>query len=279
MRQPSLPYNLLKFSLQIYGRKPGELEPDEYDVAQSQAKEECALQSKILVSEQGMKAAVPKQAVDSALAAMAQRYESHQSFEDDLISSGLDKESMAEALEVELLVEAAIAQIAAQAELPSDKEVTEAFAACHGHGFERRLARHILITINDQFPENSRLAAMVRISKVRRLAVEAGTDFDALAARFSECPSSIQGGTIGLVERGKLYASLDESLFSMEVGEVSEVLESPMGFHLILCEKIVTEAEDTFDKVKEKFREKMLAQAQKKEIRAWLASLQDADSC
>ena len=50
MRQPSLPYNLLKFALQIYGRRPAELNSTEYGVVQSQAQEECVLHARILAS-------------------------------------------------------------------------------------------------------------------------------------------------------------------------------------------------------------------------------------
>ena len=279
MRKPSLPYTLLKFALQTYGKTPAELDSNERTVVQSQAEEECHLQTKILASVPGMKAAVPEKAVEDALAAVAGRYDTESDFEADLAENGMTRQSMADALEVELAVEAAVGIVASQAEVPGEAEVEEAFATYHGQAAQLRSARHILITINDQFPDNSRLAALARINKVRSLAMKSNASFEELAARFSECPSSIQGGGLGKVGRGKLYPALDESLFSMEAGEISEVLESPMGFHILLCEEIADSAVEDPQKVKDAIRRKLYQKAQKKTVRTWLASLQGPADC
>ena len=56
--------------------------------------------------------------------------------------------------------------------------------------------------------------------------------FAELALKHSECPTALQGGVLGIVPRGKLYPELDAVLFSIKAGEVSEIVESEIGFHL-----------------------------------------------
>ena len=49
----------------------------------------------------------------------------------------------------------------------------------------------------------------------------------------------MEAGKLGAIKRGQLFPELDSVLFSMQEGTVSDVLESEIGFHLLLCEKIV----------------------------------------
>ncbi|MDD5462304.1 MAG: peptidylprolyl isomerase [Methylococcales bacterium] len=59
-----------------------------------------------------------------------------------------------------------------------------------------------------------------------------------LALKHSECPTALQGGVSGIVPRGKLCPELDAALFSIKAGEISEIVESEIGFHLVLCQQI-----------------------------------------
>ena len=60
--------------------------------------------------------------------------------------------------------------------------------------------------------------------------------------KHSECPTALQGGLLGEVPSGQLYPELDAALFLMHEGETSEILESPMGLHLLRCEAITPAA-------------------------------------
>jgi peptidyl-prolyl cis-trans isomerase SurA len=69
--------------------------------------------------------------------------------------------------------------------------------------------------------------------------IKAGADFAGLAKKYSEDPgSSLQGGDLGFVKRGVFYPEFESAAFSLENGEISNVVESPVGFHIIqLIEK------------------------------------------
>lgn len=273
MLQPSLPYNMLKFSLQMFHHPPAELKRSELAVIQKRAKEECVLQKKILASKEAMKVVIPEKSVKDAVAAIAERYASPKTFAQDMAKNDLDLESMADALAVELTVEATLSRVAAAVQPPSETQVEEIFQESNREKPEQRRLRHILITINDQFPENTRQAALTRINKVQDKVLAPGANFSELAQRYSECPSALQGGTIGPVTRGGLYPSLEETLFVMEAGETSEVVESDMGFHILLCEEVLKGEKIASDEAKSKIRKLLHAKTLKKAMQSWLANL------
>ncbi len=273
MLQPSHPYNMLKFSLQLFRRSPNELESIEYEAVKTRADAECALQLKVLSSKEGMNVVVPQISIEEALAAITARYESAEAFKNDLLANDMDPIAMASALEVDLTVEATMAQVAAQAAPPSETEVMEILQTSNTTKPEKRRLRHILVTINDQFPENSRQAALSRITTLRDKALAPGKDFSELAQRYSECPSALQGGSINPVARGGIHPCLEETLFSMEEGEISKIVESNMGFHILLCEEKLKTEKLLPKEAKVKIRKSMHAQIKKKAVQTWLSNL------
>jgi len=61
-----------------------------------------------------------------------------------------------------------------------------------------------------------------------------GRDFAEMAAEHSECHSGREtGGSLGWMERGRAIPAFEEAAFPLEIGEISDVVETPLGFHLI----------------------------------------------
>lgn len=63
--------------------------------------------------------------------------------------------------------------------------------------------------------------------------LQQGGDFAALAKQHSDCPSSAKGGDLGQFGRGQMVGPFEEAVFGMEVGQVSGVVETPFGYHII----------------------------------------------
>ena len=61
-----------------------------------------------------------------------------------------------------------------------------------------------------------------------------GTDFEDIAWTHSDCPSGRNAkGQLGWIGKGTLVNDLDDVLFELETGELSEVVETQLGLHLI----------------------------------------------
>lgn len=103
---------------------------------------------------------------------------------------------------------------------------------------ETRVLRHILITLNDEFAENRPLKARARLNDIRKTLIKDPQRFAELALKYSECPTSLDGGLLGTVQRGQLYPELEPVAFALQAGELSAIAESPMGLHLLRCDSI-----------------------------------------
>ncbi len=63
--------------------------------------------------------------------------------------------------------------------------------------------------------------------------IQSGTDFGELAGKHSDCPSAQSGGDLGMFGPGQMVPEFDNVAFSMDIGAVSDVVETPFGYHLI----------------------------------------------
>lgn len=63
--------------------------------------------------------------------------------------------------------------------------------------------------------------------------LDGGADFAALAKEHSDCPSSQDGGDLGVFGKGMMVKEFETTAFALPVGGVSGVVETPFGYHLI----------------------------------------------
>jgi peptidyl-prolyl cis-trans isomerase D len=103
---------------------------------------------------------------------------------------------------------------------------------------EQRRASHILIQVADDADEETLNKAQAEAEEVLAK-LRAGEDFAALAKQHSDDPgSSAQGGDLGFFARGAMVPEFDESVFDMQPGDVSELVRTQFGFHIIKLAEI-----------------------------------------
>lgn len=113
----------------------------------------------------------------------------------------------------------------------TDQEVAQAWAT-QGPGVELH-ARHILLKVPTEATAAQR-DSVRRLAESLRQRAAGGEDFPALAKQYSQDPGSAQnGGDLGFFSRGRMVAPFEDAAFKLKPGEISQVVETPFGYHVI----------------------------------------------
>lgn len=126
-------------------------------------------------------------------------------------------------------------------------------------------ASHILIKVEKDADEVTAKEALSKIKDIRKKAVT-GEDFAELAKKNSEGPTSVKGGDLGFFSKGMMVQPFDTAAFALEPNEISEVVKTEFGYHIIkLIEKKpagVTPFAEMEDKINQYLSQIQLDQAQ-----------------
>lgn len=268
-------YHRLRSSLTRYQKPPVNLDEQQTTLIQKQADRELTIESVILTSPEARGVVVPEASVNAAVDELQQRYESKEQFVEDLHQNGISLQGLGEALERQLRVEAVMEAVSART-----AAVSELDAQIHYYTYtdqyqlpETRTARHILITINQDFPENSRVRAAERAAEISKRLKKKPTRFVEQAAKHSECPTAMQGGLLGRVKPGQLFEAVDKALFALKAGEVSAPVESELGFHVLCCDTIHPAGTLSVEEALPSIQKHLQARRQRICQQAWLSDL------
>jgi peptidyl-prolyl cis-trans isomerase C len=161
------------------------------------------------------------------------------------------REQLRRGRRVDKLIEKAVADVAD----PTEAEI-EAYFSGHKDEFakgERVLAQHILISPDGDTP-TSKDEAISKINAIRERLLE-GKSFADEAAAHSMCPSGKEGGSLGWFSRGMMVPEFDAAAFSMKVGDVSDIIETQFGYHIIYKTDHEPAGEVDFAQVGDKIRD------------------------
>ncbi len=145
---------------------------------------------------------------------------------------------------------------AAEATPTIDDAAIAAYYESHRDEFERperRRTRLILIRLEAGASAAARREATARLRDIQAKFLS-GTPFADLAVRFSEADNATFGGDVGLKARGEMPAAFDAVAWSMEPGEVSDVVTLPEGLALILVEAVEPPRSASLDEVRDEIR-------------------------
>lgn len=273
------PYLTLKLSRELYQKPPASLAPEERQRVDQVVSRQLKIEQRILATPEAAQIVLPASSVQQALAEIRGRYASEEDYLADLERTGLDTHSLRAAIERDLTFDAVLDRIASLSVEVSDTDV-ELFYFMHRDRFRRpenRSLRHILITINDSLPGNDRVSARSRIDAIRERLQKSPKRFAEQAMKHSECPTALSGGLLGKLKNGQLYPELDAVAATLAAGAISEVVESPMGFHILYCESVEAASDVELAKVKEKIRSHLLESRRRACQKAWISGLLKQD--
>ena len=126
-------------------------------------------------------------------------------------------------------------------------------------------ASHILLKVDEKAPEAQRKQARTRIEALLKRA-RSGEDFAALAKQHSNDGSAAQGGDLGYFDRSTMVPPFTQAAFSLKPGEISDVVTTDFGYHIIKLTDRKSETTVPFEQVSPQIVE--FLSRQKKQARA-----------
>jgi peptidyl-prolyl cis-trans isomerase C len=172
---------------------------------------------------------------------ISQAYKQYQAQFDDEVSfnikiqeGGFNKASFQEYLKRQLSAQKWIEEFVAKDVIVDESEI-HAFYLENQHRFiqpEKIRARHILIQVKPQASNAEKEIASSLLADIKQ-EIDSGASFETLAREKSQDSSAAAGGDLGYFERGQMVKPFEKAAFSLAPGEVSEIIETRFGFHLI----------------------------------------------
>ncbi len=265
-------YLELKIAQELFKKSPDTLNEDELVQLGELAGKQARVERRILGSSEAASVMVPPATLATRLSEIRQRYPSAEEMSADLERIGLDADKLATAVERDLRIEAVLDKVASS--VPRVTEVdAEIYYRLHPEAFDRpdaRRLRHILITFANP---QEKAAAETTLTGLRSSCRDLDK-FSKAALRYSQCPTAMEGGLLGTVKRQQLFAELEPAAFALKAGELSTVLESPMGLHLLRCDEVLPSGMLPFSAVCAKVIEKLTDKRRREAQRSWIRKQQ-----
>ncbi len=114
--------------------------------------------------------------------------------------------------------------------------------------------------------------ARTKLQGIRKK-ILSGQDFAAMAREFSQDTSAKEGGITGWIQRGEMIPEIDTILFSLTPGQVSEIIETPMGYHIFRVEERKEKYKKTFEESRDLIYEKIYREKTMKRFQEWIDGL------
>ena len=151
-----------------------------------------------------------------------------------------NKESLKEPLKVQVeYIPYPFDQFSTPVQL-TDKEVEDYYNGNRVTKFttpKQARVRYIMVRLDPGADAKQKETALARANRIVAEARD-GKNFAELARKESGDPSAEKGGEIGWLNQGQLPEALDQQIFALAKGEISEPIETPLGFHIVKVEDI-----------------------------------------
>lgn len=217
---------------------------------------------------------VEEKTVSDEIEELKKRFPNEEAFNDEMRQMNFSEETlkvqMKKNLSVKQLVEKEIL-----AKVRVSDEDAKSFYDSHPEHFQQKekvRASHILIKSEADTDPVSKDERRTKLEAVKKR-IENGEDFAALAREFSQCPSAEKGGDLGFFERGNMVKPFEDAAFSMKPGEVSDIVVTPFGFHLIKVTDRTEAGTVSFDESKDRISQHLRQMKFTEEKNAYVGDL------
>ncbi|MFQ5559531.1 MAG: peptidylprolyl isomerase [Nitrospinota bacterium] len=156
--------------------------------------------------------------------------------EEALSREGITMDEYHEVLKEQRLISLVMNQEVTSQVFVDDKEVKSYYDKNSAEFMtdEEIRVRHIFVKSSDETPPEKQERAKSRIDDILKR-LRKGEDFTELAKIYSEDTTASSGGDLGFFVRGKMVAAFEDVAFGLNVGDISDVVKTGFGYHIIQC--------------------------------------------
>lgn len=210
--------------------------------------------------------------IDAKLAQGKARFKDEQDFKKAIKDLEMDEKDLREYTRRDLLISRFVETTFVAKATVSEAEI-RAFYDKNPDKFKRDesvKASHILIGVDSNATAAEKTKAREKAEKLHKEVV-GGADFAAVAKENSTCPSSQQGGDLGLFGKGQMVPAFEKAAFALKPGEISPVVETQFGFHIIKLTEKNPAATVDYKEAKVKIEEYLKGQKVNEAIQKYIA--------
>jgi len=217
---------------------------------------------------------ISKASVDKQIADLMKKFPNEKAFEDTLKKMHLTKESLRNQVKEGMAIQELVDKEFVKKTVVTDAEAKKYYDE-HPDLFkqpEKIRARHILIKVNQNATKAEKEKARKKIKDIQKK-LKKGEDFAKLAKEYSEGPSSKNGGDLGYFSKGQMVKPFEKAAFALKPGQISDIVETQYGYHLI---KLVDKKPATvvaFKDVKDQLQEFLKQEKVQKEVQQHVETL------
>ena len=239
--------------------------------------QEQAIGAKLLLARaEQLDIPVTEAAIDAQVEQVVRQVGGRENFVKALAAQKLSEDAfrkeLAKGCRVDVLVQQACSGVAE----PTEQDVAEYYAA-HQADYVAQpqvLAQHILVK-TEGMDAADKVQALDKIKAIRERIVSDKADFAEEAKKHSDCPSGAQGGSLGWFGRGMMVPEFDKAAFGMKKGEVSDIVTTEFGYHIIYKADERGGRQQTIVDVHDQIKDLLRHEARGKAMDAYVAELRE----
>jgi peptidyl-prolyl cis-trans isomerase C len=228
----------------------------------------------LLQQAKSLKMAVPPQQVDAQMQQLAERFPSPEAFEQALTAQNFTVDTVKKDVENQMLRQQLVKKEILDKVNVSARDVQSFYDKNKNKYVEEEQvrARHILIKVPQEVSpaEDAKLKGRADDALKR---AKKGEDFAALAKELSDDGSKETGGDLGFFPRGRMVAGFEEAAFALQPGQMSEIIRTQFGYHIIKVEERKAGRALPFDEAKGQVKEDLTQEQTYERYQQYVAGL------
>lgn len=246
---------------------------------------EKLIDKKLLLQEANkLQISVSDEDVDNALQRILDRNQtSMEQFRSELATMGMDEKQYREDLKEQILSSKLVSyEVRSKVIIPEEKIIdyydmhyTEQLGAGGYYILQIGISRDEKDAQAD--PATARKEARSKAERVLSLAGNE-KDFKELARQYSDLPSAVDGGDIGVFQENEMAPYMRDAVTALKPGQISGIIETPDGyqiFKLLSSQEGQIITKEPYESVKEEIRETLYRQEMQKRYKSWLNSIHE----